>query len=100
MAPFGFWILDFGSWILDFGFWILDFGFWILDFGLGLGLLRTVWILHKIFPNHADSGRRILYIILYYIILCHVMLCYVMLCHVMIHSWTHTCLPDISGPFW
>ena len=52
---FGFWILDFGFWILDFGFWILDFGFWILDFGL----LPIVWILHKIFPNHADSGRRI-----------------------------------------
>ena len=52
---FGFWILDFGFWILDFGFWILDFGFRILDFGL----LPIVWILHKIFPNHADSGRRI-----------------------------------------
>ena len=44
---------------MDFGFWILDFGFWILDFGLGLGLLRTVWILNKIFSSHADSGRRI-----------------------------------------
>ena len=52
---FGFWILDFGFWILDFGFWILDFGFWILD----LGFIDTVWILHKIFPSHADSGRRI-----------------------------------------
>jgi len=52
---FGFWISDFGFWILDFGFWILDFGFRILDFGL----LPIVWILHKIFPNHADSGRRI-----------------------------------------
>ena len=53
------WILDFGFWILDFGFWILDFGFRILDFGLGLGSVDTVWILHKIFPSHADSGRRI-----------------------------------------
>ena len=86
---FGFWILDFGFWILDFEFfdfgfwildsgfwislvfvlfvaapngpvWILDFGFWILDFGLGLGSVDTVWILHKIFPCHADSGRRII----------------------------------------
>ena len=63
---FGFWILDFGSWILDFGFWILDFGFsilefgfWILDFGLDEALPDIVWILHKIFPCHADSGRRI-----------------------------------------
>ena len=53
------WILDFGFWILDLGFWILDFGFWILDFGLGLGSIDTVWILHKIFASHADSGRRI-----------------------------------------
>ena len=56
------WIWDFGFRILDFGFWILDFGFWILDFGfriLDFGLLPIVWILHKIFPNHADSGRRI-----------------------------------------
>ena len=53
------WILDFGFRILDFGFWILDFGFWILDFGLGLGSIDTVWILHKIFASHADSGRRI-----------------------------------------
>ena len=88
ILDFGFWILDFGSWILefgfwislvfvllvaapngpvwisdfgglDFGFWILEFGFWILDFGLGLGSVDTVWILHKIFPSHADSGRRI-----------------------------------------
>ena len=56
---FGFWILDFGFWILDFGFWILDFGFWILDFGLDEALPDIVWILHKIFPCHADSGRRI-----------------------------------------
>ena len=56
---FGFWILDFGFWILDFGVWILDFGFWILDFGLDEALLDIVWILHKIFPCHADSGRRI-----------------------------------------
>ena len=80
---FGSWILDFGFWILDqfslrsfcggpkrrrldfgfgileFGFWILDLGFWILDFGFGLGLPCIVWILHKIFPCHADSGRRI-----------------------------------------
>ena len=53
------WILDFGFRILDFGFWILDFGFRILDFGLGLGSIDTVWILHKIFASHADSGRRI-----------------------------------------
>jgi len=46
-------------WILEFGFWILDLGFWTLDFGLGLGLLPTVWILQKISPYHADSGRRI-----------------------------------------
>ena len=75
ISDFGFWILDFGSnsfvfvlfvaapngpvWILDFGFWISDFGFWILDFGLGLGSIDTVWILHKIFASHADSGRRI-----------------------------------------
>ena len=74
---FGFWILDLGFWILEFGFWILDqfslrsfcggpkrrrldFGVWILDFGFGLGLPNIVWILHKIFPCHADSGRRIL----------------------------------------
>ena len=76
ILDFGFWISDFGFWIslvfvlfvaasngpvwiLDFGFWILDFGFWILDFGLGLGSIDTVWILHKIFASHADSGRRI-----------------------------------------
>ena len=58
---FGFWILDFGFWILDFGVWILDFGFWILDFGLDEALLDIVWILHKIFPCHADSGRRIFF---------------------------------------
>ena len=52
------WILDFGFRILDFGFRILDFGFRILDFGLGLGSIDTVWILHKIFASHADSGRR------------------------------------------
>ena len=57
ISDFGFWILDFGFWILDFGFRILDFGFRILDFGLGS--IDTVWILHKIFPSHADSGRRI-----------------------------------------
>ena len=34
-------------------------GFWISDFGLGLGTIDTVWILHKIFASHADSGRRI-----------------------------------------
>ena len=81
----GFWILDFGSWILDFGSWILEFGFslvfvllvaapngpvwilevWILGFGVwildfGVGSVDTVWILHKIFPSHADSGRRII----------------------------------------
>ena len=72
ILDFGFWILDqfslpsfcggpkrrrldFGFRILDSGFWILEFGFWILDFGLS----DTVWILHKIFPCHADSGRRI-----------------------------------------
>ena len=59
---FGFRILGFGFWISDFGFWILDFGFWILDFGLGLGSIDTVWILHKIFASHADSGRRIHYL--------------------------------------
>ena len=68
--------MDFASWILDFGFRSLDSGFWIslvfvlfaaapdgvvwiLDFGFGLGLPDIVWILHKIFPCHADSGRRI-----------------------------------------
>ena len=80
---FGVWILDFGVWSLEFGFWILDqfsirsfcggpkrrrldfgvwileFGFWILDFGLDEALPDIVWILHKIFPCHADSGRRI-----------------------------------------
>ena len=76
ILDFGFRILDFGFWILDqfslrsfcggpkrprldFGFRILDFGFRILDFGLGLGSIDTVWILHKIFASHADSGRRI-----------------------------------------
>ena len=83
ISDFGFWILDFGFrildfgfwislvfvlfvaapngpvWILDFGFWISVFGFWILDFGLGLGSIDTVWILHRIFASHADSGRRI-----------------------------------------
>ena len=44
---------------MDFGVWILDFGFWILDFGLDEALPDIVWILHKIFPCHADSGRRI-----------------------------------------
>ena len=58
ILDFGFWSLDFGFWILDFGFWSLDFGFWILDFGLDEALLDIVWILHKIFPCHADSGRR------------------------------------------
>ena len=59
-------------WILD--FWILgqfslrsfcgapkrrrlDFGVWIL--GLDEASTDIVWILHKIFPCHADSGRRI-----------------------------------------
>ena len=73
---FGSWILDFGVWILDqfslrsfcggpkrrrleFGFWSLDFGFRILDFGLDEASTDIVWILHKIFPCHADSGRRI-----------------------------------------
>ena len=56
---FGFWILEFGFWILDFGVWSLEFGFWILDFGLDEALPDIVWILHKIFPCHADSGRRI-----------------------------------------
>ena len=83
ILDFGFWILDFGFWILDFGFWILEFGFWILDqfsirsfcggpkrrlldfgvwildFGLDEALPDIVWIRHKIFPCHADSGRRI-----------------------------------------
>ena len=76
ILDFGSWILDSGFWILEFGFWILDqfslrsfcggpkrrrldFGVWILDFGFGLGLPCIVWILHKIFPCHADSGRRI-----------------------------------------
>ena len=76
ILDFGFWSLDFGFWILDqfslrsfcggpkrrrldFGVWSLDFGFWILDFGFGLGVPCIVWILHKIFPCHADSGRRI-----------------------------------------
>ena len=83
ILDFGSWILDFGCWILEFGFWILDqfsirsfcggpkrrrldfgvwileFGVWILDFGLDEALLDIVWILHKIFPCHADSGRRI-----------------------------------------
>ena len=74
----GFWSLDFGFWIslvfvlfvaapngavwiLEFGFWSLDFGFWILDFGLDEASTDIVWILHKIFPCHADSGRRIWY---------------------------------------
>ena len=70
ISDFGFWISDFGFWISGLVFvlfvaapngpvWILDFGFWILDFGLGLGSVGAVWILHKIFPSHADSGRRI-----------------------------------------
>ena len=76
ILDFGFWSLDFGFWIslvfvlfvaapngavwiLDVGFWILEFGFWILDFGLDEALPDIVWILHKIFPCHADSGRRI-----------------------------------------
>ena len=42
----------------------MDFGFWILDFGLDEALLDIVWILHKIFPCHADSGRRIIIIFL------------------------------------
>ena len=59
ILEFGFWILEFGVWSLEFGFWILEFGFWILDFGLDEALPDIVWILHKIFPCHADSGRRI-----------------------------------------
>ena len=72
----GFWGLDFGFWIslvfvlfvaasngavwiLDFGVWVLDLGFWILDFGLDEASADIVWILHKIFPCHADSVRRI-----------------------------------------
>ena len=79
ILEFGFWSLEFGFWILDqfsirsfcggpkrrrldFGVWILEFGFWILDFGLDEALLDIVWILHKIFPCHADSGRRIDYL--------------------------------------
>ena len=58
------WILEFGVWILEFGFWILEFGFWILDFGLDEASTDIVWILHKIFPCHADSGRWIIYITL------------------------------------
>ena len=70
----GFWILDFVFWISDFGFWIglvfvlfvvapngavwiSDVGFWSLD----LGYLTPFRILHKIFPCHADSGRRIIF---------------------------------------
>ena len=77
ILDFGFWILEFGFWILDqfslrsfcggpkrrrldFGFWSLDFGVWILDFGLDEASTDIVWILHKIFPCHADSGRRVL----------------------------------------
>ena len=77
ILDFGFWSLDFGFWIslvfvlfaaapngavwiLDFGVWILEFGFWILDFGLDEASTDIVWILHKIFPCHADSGRRVL----------------------------------------
>ena len=66
---FGFWILDQFSLRsfcggperrrLDFGVWSLDFGFWILHFGLDEASTDIVWILHKIFPCHADSGRRI-----------------------------------------
>ena len=59
ILEFGVWSLDFGVWSLDFGFWSLEFGFWILDFGLDEALPDIVWILHKIFPCHADSGRRI-----------------------------------------
>ena len=69
ILDFRFWILDFGFWSLDFGFLILDFGVWILDFGFRIlefgvcisdfGLLGAVWILHKIFPCRAGSGRRI-----------------------------------------
>ena len=76
ILDFGFWILEFGFWILDqfslrsfcggpkrrrldFGFWSVDFGFWILDFGLDEASTDIVWILHKIFPCHADSGRQI-----------------------------------------
>ena len=84
---FGSWILDLGCWIWDpisdFGFWIglvfvlfvvapngavwiSDVGFWSLGFGVlilefGFGLPDYVWILHKIFPCHADSGRRIFF---------------------------------------
>ena len=82
ILDFGFWILEFGVWSLEFGFWIslvfvlfvaapngavwiLEFGFWILDFGLDEALLDIVWILHKIFPCHADSGRRICRFMLY-----------------------------------
>ena len=70
--------MDLGFWILEFGFWILDqfslrsfcggpkrrrleFGFRILDFGLDEASTDIVWILHKIFPCHADSGRRIFF---------------------------------------
>ena len=56
----GVWILDLGVWSLDFGVWILEFGFWIWDFGMDGASTDIVWILHKIFPCHADSGRRIL----------------------------------------
>ena len=72
ILDFGVWSLDFGFWILEFGFWILEFGFWILDFGLDEALPDIVWILHKIFPCHADSGRRIRILdissIIYYIL--------------------------------
>ncbi len=54
---FGFGILDFEFWIWDLGFWISDFEFWIWDFGFAV--FAQVWILHKIYQTHADSGRRI-----------------------------------------
>ena len=84
ILEFGVWILEFGVWILDFGVWILDFGVWILDFGLDEALPDIVWILHKIFPCHADSGRRIILNIEVYIIASLIMFFIVLFCRAIV----------------
>ena len=50
VLPKAVWISDFGSW--------MGFGF----LGANFGFSDIVWILFKIFPCHADFGRRTCYI--------------------------------------
>ena len=82
---------------MDFGFRILDLGFWILDFGLDEASTDIVWILHKIFPCHADSGRRIFV----YVLICiqemnkyiYMIICLYCIVYIYIHKLVAKQLP-------